>query len=137
MKGSSCSSFTKYAHWILRLQLAGVFVFHGVQKLQNIQGFADMLHIPYFLAFLVALGEFGCPILIILGGLIKCNWTTRIGAFFLSVIMIGAITMVHWGQWSAMATAEHPAGGMEYPVTLLAISLFFLVRGNCGSPEKA
>lgn len=123
MKGHGCTFLAKHAHWLLRLQLAGVFIFHGVQKFQNIQGFADMAKLPYAIAFLVALGEVGCPLLILLGGF-KWDWLTRLGGFFLSVIMIGAVTMVHWGKWSVAD------GGMEYAMTLLAIALFFTLRGN-------
>jgi putative oxidoreductase len=44
--------------------------------------------------------------------------------------MIGAIVMVHWGQWSFVATDTHPMGGMEFQVVLLLMGLYYLVRGN-------
>ena len=31
------------AHWLLRLALAGVFIYHGLLKLSNLEGFAQML----------------------------------------------------------------------------------------------
>jgi putative oxidoreductase len=40
--------------------------------------------------------------------------------------------MVHWGQWSFVASDSHPMGGMELQVVLLLIGLYFLIRGNDG-----
>jgi uncharacterized membrane protein YphA (DoxX/SURF4 family) len=31
---------TSNAHWLLRIALASVFVYHGVLKFQNLEGFA-------------------------------------------------------------------------------------------------
>ena len=35
------------AHWLLRIALASVFLYHGVLKLMNLEGFAQMLPISY------------------------------------------------------------------------------------------
>ena len=32
-----------HSHWLLRLALASVFLFHGLGKLPNIPGFAEMM----------------------------------------------------------------------------------------------
>jgi putative oxidoreductase len=45
-------------------------------------------------------------------------------------VMIGAIVMVHWGQWSFVATETHPRGGMEFQMVLLLLALWFAAVGN-------
>jgi putative oxidoreductase len=44
--------------------------------------------------------------------------------------MLGAIALVHWGQWSALPSETHPVGGMEFQTLLLATGLYFTLRGN-------
>ncbi len=67
--------------------------------------------------------------LILIGGF-GPGWATRLGGLLIAPVMLGAIFMVHWGQWSFQATESHPMGGMEFQVTLLLIALYFLVVGN-------
>ncbi|MCH7834409.1 MAG: DoxX family membrane protein, partial [Proteobacteria bacterium] len=45
---------TANAHWFLRIALASVFIFHGVLKFLNLEGFAQMLPISYLEVVLVA-----------------------------------------------------------------------------------
>lgn len=56
------------AHWLLRIGLVSVFLYHGLLKFSNLQGFADMLPISYFEVVLVALAEVGGSLLLLLGG---------------------------------------------------------------------
>ena len=86
-------------------------------------------HGDHTVALLVALAEFGGGIAIIVGGFTK-DWITRLGALSIVPVMIGAITMVHWGQWNFVPSDSHPMGGMEFQVTLLLIALYFVIRGN-------
>ena len=56
---------------------------------------------------------------------------TRIGALMVIPVLLGAIFMVHWGQWNNFVQTEsHPMGGMEFQVTLLLVALYLLVKGN-------
>ena len=34
------------AHWLLRIALASVFLFHGFGKVANVAGFAEMMGLP-------------------------------------------------------------------------------------------
>ncbi|MEN8207590.1 MAG: hypothetical protein ABFS24_16540 [Pseudomonadota bacterium] len=38
---------TSTAHWLLRVSIVSVFLYHVVLKFMNLQGFADMLPISY------------------------------------------------------------------------------------------
>jgi putative oxidoreductase len=118
-----------HAHWALRVALASVFIYHGVGKLMGVEQFAHMMNLSYTIALLVALAEFVGGILVVAGGLTR-DWVTRLGASFVIPIMVGAIALVHWGQWSFVANDAYPMGGSEFQVTLLLISLYFLVKGN-------
>jgi putative oxidoreductase len=117
------------AHWFIRLGLAAVFLYHGLQKFQNLEGFASMMNLPYGVALLVALAEVGGAVFIVAGALIS-HWLTRIGAAMFIPVMLGAIFMVHWPQWSFVPSESHPMGGMEFQVVLLLTSIYFVVKGN-------
>jgi len=120
---------TPYAHWLLRFSLAGVFVYHGYSKLANVGMFAQMMDLSYSIALLVALAEFVGGIAIIAGSFTR-DWITRIGGLMIVPVMLGAITMIHWGQWNFVPSESHPMGGMEFQVTLLFIALYFVIKGN-------
>lgn len=122
-------SFSQHAHWLLRFSLASVFIFHGMGKFNNLGGFAGMMELPMSIAFLVALAEVGGGLLILLGGVMH-DWMTRIGGLMIVPVMLGAITMVHWGRWNFVPTENYPMGGMEFQVVLLLIALFFVFKGN-------
>jgi len=118
-----------HAHWLLRFALAGVFVYHGFSKLSNVEMFSQMMGLSYSVALLVALAEFSGGIAIIVGSFTK-DWLTRLGALSIVPVMIGAISMVHWGRWNFVPSESHPMGGMEFQVTLLLIALYFVIKGN-------
>ncbi len=123
--------FSPHAHWLLRIAILSVFLYHGLDKLGNLAGFAEMSQMPVIVALMVALAEAIGGILVFVGGFLK-GWITRAGAAMIAPVMLGAIFMVHWGQWHFMATESHPMGGMQFQVTLLMILLYFVVRGNGG-----
>jgi len=125
---------SQYAHWLLRIAIASVFIYHGVPKLLNLGGTAEMLGLPVFILLLVALAEVAGGVFILLGGLLK-SWITRLGAVFVIPVLLGAIVMAHWGQWSFVPSETHPMGGMEFQVTLLMISVYLLIKGNSDSVE--
>jgi len=126
---SQLTPLARHAHWALRLALLSVFLYHGLDKFGNLGGFAEMAGLPVAVALLVALAEAGGALLVFLGGFLK-DWMTRLGALAIIPVMLGAIFMVHWGQWHFMATETHPMGGMQFQVTLLLIAGYLLLKGN-------
>ena len=126
---------TTNAHWLLRIALASVFVFHGVLKLMNLEGFAQMLPISYTEVVLVALAETVGGLLVLLGGLNSgrlFDLETRIGAALNIPVIIGAISIVHWGRWNFVPSETHPMGGFEFQAVLLLVLLFLVITGNRG-----
>ena len=124
---------TNNAHWLLRIALASVFIYHGVLKFLNLDGFAQMLPISYFQVVLVALAETGGGLLVLAGGFGAdriSDLATRVGAALNIPVIIGAITIVHWGQWNFVPSETHPMGGFEFQTVLLLLMLYLSFTGN-------
>ena len=127
-------SLAGQAHWLLRATLGSVFIYHGVLKLADLEGFAASLALPISVVLLVALAETVGGAFVLLGGVSRVTpaaaWVTRLGAAMIVPVMVGAIVMVHWGQWNFLPSQTHPIGGIEFQVVLLLVSLYFVVKGN-------
>ena len=128
-------SIKSHSHWLLRLALAGVFIFHGLGKFLDLSGFSQMMGLSTSVAILVAFAEVAGGVGIIVGAFTR-DIVTRLAGVAIAPVMLGAITMVHWGQWSFMASETHPAGGMEFQVVLLLLALYFIVMGNDVTGQK-
>lgn len=124
------------AHWLPRAAFASVFLFHGIDKLADVAGFASMMGLPFAVAVLVALAEVAGGLGVLVGGALRSGWLTRLGALATVPVLIGAISMVHWGRWSFVPTESYPMGGMEFQVVLLALALWFLIAGNGPRPAE-
>ena len=119
---------------ILRLTLGIVIFPHGMQKLFGWfggPGFAGEMKgltesgIPAIVAFLVIIGEsFGSL------GLIT-GFLTRVGAFGILLIMLGAIFTVH-AQFGFFMNwfGNKPGEGFEYHLLVIGIALVLLLRGG-------
>jgi putative oxidoreductase len=123
---------------ILTLQraLLGAVMFpHGAQKLLGWFGgygfdasmtfFTDTMHLPAPLAVLVILGE-SIGALLLIAGL-----GTRIAAFGISAIMLGAVLTTHGSvgffmNWYGSGTGE----GYEYHLLALALSVPLVIAGG-------
>lgn len=124
---------TNNAHWLLRIALASVLVFHGALKLMNLEAFAQILPISYLQVVLVALAETGGGLLLLIGGLRNdavFDLATRVGAALNIPVLIGAIAIVHWGRWNFVPSETHPMGGFEFQAVLLLVTIFLVVTGN-------
>lgn len=116
-----------------RVVLGIVMLPHGLQKLlgwysgpgwdQTVYGFTSM-GAPAALAILIILGESLGSVGLIVG------FATRLAAFGIASIMIGAIAMVHWRfgffmNWMGTAAGE----GYEYHLLALGLALPLMVKG--------
>jgi len=126
---------TSNAHWLLRGALASVFIIHGVGKFSNLEGAAAMLSISFVEVLLVALAETGGGLLVLIGGFrddTLSDLATRVGALLNIPTMLGAIVMMHWGQWSFAPSETHPMGGMQFQAVLILVMLYVAITGNAG-----
>jgi len=119
---------------ILRMTLGLVMFPHGAQKLLGWYGgfgfdgtmgfFTQQMGMPWLIALLVIIGESFGSVALLLGLL------TRFTAASLSVIMLGAITMVHvphgfFMNWFGKQQGE----GYEYHLLVIGIAAALLVTG--------
>ena len=121
------------AHWLLRIALASVFIYHGVLKFQNLEGFAQMLPISHLQVVLVALAETAGGLLVLAGGFRGdriSDLATRVGAALNIPVIIGAVAIVHWGQWNFVPSETHPMGGFEFQAVLLLLMVYLVLTGN-------
>ena len=124
-------SLKPHAHWLLRIGLASVFIFHGIGKAMALGGFAQMMGLPTPVAALVTLAEVAAGVGIIVGAFTN-DLITRLAGLAVVPVLLGAIFMVHWGRWNFTPAEGFPMGGMEFQVVLLLTALYFLVMGNAG-----
>lgn len=121
------------ADWLIRLSVAATFIYHGATKFPYIAAGAEMMGMPFIVWLAVALGEIAAGVALLAGGALRTKLgdiLTRLGGAGVAIIMVGAIGLVHWGQWSNTPSETHPFGGMEFQTLLLAVGAFFVLRGN-------
>ena len=123
--------FSGLGHWLPRVSLAATFLFHGFPKFMMAQGMADMMGMPVMAVYMLALMEVGGALLILWGGF-GPDCATRAGGLLMAGPMVGAIALVHGANgWNSVSMGpDMPGNGMEFQVLILAISLFFAIKGN-------
>lgn len=116
-------------HWLIRLQLSAIFLYHGITKFPMAEMMADGMGMPLAGVYMLALAETLAGIGFIAGAFLG-SLITRISGGLISLVMLGAIAMVHWPQWSFVANEAKPMGGMEFQLLTLLLGLLFALRGN-------
>jgi len=118
------------AHWLPRLALAAIFIFHGFPKVAMAGDVAAMMGMPVFMVLMLGVIEIGGSLLLLWGGF-GSDWATRIAGLLFAVVMIGAIVMVHakFG-WSSINMGNNGGRGMEFQVLIIAVSLLYAFKGN-------
>lgn len=114
---------------VLRVVLGGVFLYHGIGKLTNMEqtvGFFQMMHFSAFWAWVVAIVETGAGFAVIIG-----IWT-RISAALLTIIMIIAIMTVKAGKGFQAAEIEIVLLGLSLGVALIGCGRYSM----CGLCHK-
>lgn len=122
-----------FAHWLPRAALAAIFLYHGGTKFPAAQAMADMMAMPVVMIYLLGTMEVVGSLLMLWGG-VGPAWATRVAGAIFSVVMVGAIGMVHAQHgWNSINMGGGNEGrGMEFQVLILAVSLFFALRPEAG-----
>jgi putative oxidoreductase len=118
---------------LLRLVLGIVMFPHGAQKVlgwfggygpsATLQGMSKML--PSVLVVIVMIAEFAGSLGLILGFL------TRVAAFGIGCVMLGAVLTVHGKFGFFMNWAgKQPGEGFEYHLLALALAVAIMIRGG-------
>jgi putative oxidoreductase len=121
------------AAWLPRFSLAGTFIYHGLTKFPMADMMAQGMGMPVLMVYMLAMMETIGGILIIYGGF-GPGWATRVAGLLFSVVMIGALFMMHipngWSFTSGWGEGTNNMGGAEFQTLVLAVSLFFAFKGN-------
>ncbi|MEX2604684.1 MAG: DoxX family protein [Gracilimonas sp.] len=118
------------AHWLPRLSLAAIFIYHGFPKVAMAGDVAAMMGMPVFMVLMLGVIEIGGALLFLYGG-IGPDWATRIPGILFTGVMIGAIAMVHAQHgWNSLNMGDNGGRGMEFQVLIIAVSLLYTFRGN-------
>lgn len=118
------------AHWLPRLSLAAIFLYHGFPKVAMTGDVAAMMGMPFLMVLLVGIMEVGGALLMLWGGF-GPEWTTRLAGLLFTAVMIGAIVMVHaqFG-WNSINMGDNGGRGMEFQVLIVTVSLLYAFKGN-------
>ena len=117
------SPLAPHAHWLMRLSLAATFLYHGIAKFP-VQAFSEAMGMPVAMVWAAAIAEIIAGAALIVGAFTK-DVLTRLGGLIVIIIMLGAISMVHFKNgWNVMNS------GMEFQALMLAVGLYFAARGN-------
>ncbi len=132
--GSLLHTEDDFGLFIARITLGIVILPHGLQKLLGLfggAGFSGTVDffvgsgIPSAVAILIIIAESFGAVGLILGFL------SRLAAFGLALIMLGAIFMVHLQYGFFMNCFGNQAGeGFEYQLLALGLSLVVLIKGG-------
>ena len=123
------------AVFVLRVLVGIVMFAHGAQKLLGWFGgfgfsgtmgfFTGKMGIPAVFAFLVIMSEFFGSLALIAGAL------TRLTAFGMGCIMLGATLMVHQSNGFFMNWSGKQAGeGFEFHLLAMAIAVALMIKGG-------
>lgn len=118
------------AHWLPRLALAAIFIYHGYPKIAMAGDMAAMMGMPTFMVLMLGVVEVGGSLLLLWGGF-GPDWATRVAGILFTAVMIGAIAMVHaqFG-WNSINMGDNGGRGMEFQVLIIAVSLLYVFKGN-------
>ncbi len=129
----SFQKLSPFSHWLVRLSLAVTFLYHGMMKFPMADMMADGMGMPIIIVYVLAIMEVVGGLLILWGGFGPEIATRTAGAIF-SIVMLGAIFMVHlpngWSFMSGYGEGTNNMGGMEFQVLILATGLTYLIKGN-------
>src|SRR5438876_907450 len=113
-----------WALLFVRLASAACFLYHGSAILFGAfggpgpSGFSHYTHLSLLVTYLVGIAQFGGGLAMLTGIL------ARLGALAISVVMLGAIFLVHLPKGFDVTK-----GGLEYALTQLLIAVAILIAG--------
>lgn len=122
-----------FAHWLVRLPLAGVLLQYGLDKFPLSPEAAEGFGVPYPLWILAAVGEVAVAVLLVAGGLLRGglgDLATRLAGAGAAVIVAGVLYVVYWAPPLDLLLYN------QFHMMLLAAGLYFALAGN-GAPASA
>jgi uncharacterized membrane protein YphA (DoxX/SURF4 family) len=121
-----------FAHWLLRLPLAGVLLQYGIDKFPISADEAAGFGVPVVLWALAALGEIAVGILLIAGGVLRGSLgdlATRLAGAGAAMIVFGVLYVAYWAPPLDMLLFN------QFHVLMIANGLFLALAGNAHGRE--
>lgn len=85
---------------------------------------------PTFMVLILGIVEIVTSLLLLWGGF-GPDWATRVAGILFTIVMIGAIAMVHTQYgWSSINMGNNGGRGLEFQVLIIATSLLYVFKGN-------
>jgi putative oxidoreductase len=119
-----------FAHWLLRLPLAGVLLQYGIGKFPLSEAEAAGFGVPLALWALAGVGEIGAGLLLILGGVLRGgagDLVTRLAGAGIAVIVASVLYVAYWAPPLDLLMFN------QFHLLLLAGGLYFALAGKAGS----
>lgn len=122
----------QFAHWLLRLPLAGVLLQYGLDKFPLAAADAAGFGVPLALWVLAAMGEIAAGLLLLAGGLVRGGTgdvMTRLAGAALAVIVAGVVYVAYWAPPLDLLLFN------QFHLLLFAGGLYFALVGNAAIAE--
>lgn len=110
---------------VLRLTLALLMLFHGVDKIGNLGGVMSILEkngLPEFMAYLIYVGEILAPLMLIVG------YRVKVAALTISLTIVAASLLVFSN--SLFSLGKHGAYALEVQAFYLFVGIAVFLLGN-------
>jgi len=127
------SLFTSNSHWLLRIGVSSVFLYHGILNIINLEGVINMLPIPFMQTMLITSAQLFGSLLLLIGGVGRgdfADFITRFGAAINLPLMIAVIFLSHDGQWVFAIKKIQQMGDMEFQAVLFFLLSYLALMGN-------
>lgn len=121
------------AHWLLRLTVAGFYLYHGLQHMADHTQFATEMSVSPDMMLAVAIAECLGAALVLLGGLSRGlfgDMCTRGGTLVLLPVAAGALAIFALAPEDAPRLIAKLLENAELTGPLLASHLYLLLRGR-------
>jgi uncharacterized membrane protein YphA (DoxX/SURF4 family) len=122
-----------FAHWLLRLPLAGVLMQYGLDKFPLDAAQAAGFGVPLGLWGLAGLAEIGAALLLLAGGLLRGplgELMTRAAGAGIAVIVASVVYIAYWAPPLDLLLFN------QFHLMLLAVGLYFALAGNGTASEQ-
>lgn len=116
-----------FAHWLIRLPLAGVLLRYGIDKFPLSADVAAGWGVPLTLWALAGLGEIAAALMLLAGGLLRGaagDLVTRAAGAMAALIVAGVVVVAYWAPPLDLLLFN------QFHILLICCGLYLALSGN-------